>query len=75
MSINNKNIDWNTCAKIGHINRRFSFDIKIKIYKKIERVRVKHASCRLVTSRSLIVGTRGFCSGAIALPNTDKLDR
>lgn len=33
---------------------------------------MKHASCLRVTSRSLIVGTGGFLSGAIALPKIDK---
>lgn len=33
---------------------------------------MKHAfDVRRVRSRSLCVGTRGFCSGAIALPSTD----
>lgn len=38
----------------------------------MERVRVKHASCRRVTSRSLIVGTRGLRSRDMAVPYTDK---
>lgn len=38
------------------------------------RLRVKHAfDVRRVRSRSLCVGTRGLCSGAMALPSTDRL--
>lgn len=40
-------------------------------YGQIERFRVKHALCRRVKSRSLIVGTGGLRSGAMALPSTD----
>lgn len=35
------------------------------------RFRVKLELFFRVRSRSLIVGTRGFCSGAIELPSTD----
>lgn len=68
MNIINKNY-WNI---YDHKNCLVFIFVEFITYKKMERVRVKHASWRRVTSRSLIVGTAGLRSGAIALPNTDK---
>lgn len=41
------------------------------LYGQMDRFRVKHALCLRVKSRSLIVGTGGLRSGAMALPSTD----
>lgn len=46
----------------------------IVTYEMIDRVRVKQPLWRRVTSRSLIVGTGGLRSGAMALPKTDRCD-
>lgn len=50
-----------------------NFCAEIIFYDIIDRVRVKQPLCRPVTSRSLIVGTGGLRSGAMALPNTERL--
>lgn len=73
-------IPWKYSGEIVGINLKYScavdddvFEDMVTNYEIIDRVRVKQPLCRPVTSRSLMVGTGGLRSGAIAFPKTDRL--